>query len=84
MKWLIPFVQASGFRVVITNPKSHEEIIIDKNTKAFPYLSAEWMSKFDVNEIKEWMEKDKIEEIKLKEAEKRGRERYGDGFKLEK
>ena len=28
MLWLIPFVQASGYRVEIEYPKSHEKIVI--------------------------------------------------------
>ena len=30
MKWLIPFVQTTGYRIVVENPKSHETIVIDK------------------------------------------------------
>ena len=40
MRWLIPFVHATGYRIVIENPKSHEKIVIDKDTKDFPRLSS--------------------------------------------
>ena len=57
MKWLIPFVQASGYRVVIENPKSHEKIIIDKNTQEFPRLTSQWLKRYNKQEVIEWMAK---------------------------
>ena len=40
MRWLIPFAKASGLRIVIENSKSHEKIVIDKDTTNFPRLSS--------------------------------------------
>ena len=59
MRWLIPFVQATWYQIVIDNPKSHEQIIIDKNTKELPELSLDWMQKYDKQELLEWMAKEK-------------------------
>ena len=39
MRWLLPFVQATGYRVIISNPKSHDQIVIDQNTKELPELT---------------------------------------------
>ena len=39
MRWLIPLVQATGYQVVIDNPKSHEQISIDQNMKKLPELT---------------------------------------------
>ena len=55
MRWLIPFVQATGYQIVIDNPKSHKQIIIDKNTKELPELTLDWMQKYDKQELLEWM-----------------------------
>lgn len=35
MRWLLPFVQATGDKIVINNPKSHEQIVIDQDIKEF-------------------------------------------------
>jgi len=80
MRWLIPFVQASGYRIVIENPKSHEKIIIDKDTKVFPRLTSSWLRRYDKQDLKTWMEKEKKKEEARCIAEKRGRAKYGDGY----
>lgn len=93
MRWLIPFVQATGNQVVIENPKSHEQIIIDKNTKELPELSLEWMQKYDKQELLEWITKEKVreqqeEEERIKKLDARrieevwGRARFGNSFTL--
>lgn len=81
MRWLIPFVQASGYRIVIENPKSHEKIIIDKDTKVFPRLTSSWLRRYDKQNLKTWMAKEKKKEEARRIAEKRGRAKYGDGYK---
>lgn len=81
MRWLIPFVQASGYRIVIENPKSHEKIIIDKDTKDFPRLTSSWLRQYDKQDLKTWMAKEKKKEEARRIAEKRGRAKYGDGYK---
>ena len=93
MRWLIPFVQATGNQVVIENPKSHEQIIIDKNTKELPELTLEWMQKYDRQELAEWIDNEhkkqqqeeserqkKLESRRIEEA--RGRVRFGNSFTL--
>ena len=81
MLWLIPFVQASGYRIVIENPKSHEKIVIDKDTKAFPYLSSSWLLRYDKQDLEAWMAKEKKMEEARRIAEKRGRAKYGNSYK---
>lgn len=91
MRWLIPFVQATGYRIVIDNPKSHEQIIIDKNTKELPDLTLEWMQKYNMQELLEWMAQERERDMheqehkeKLKKArsiaEARGRAKFGNGY----
>ena len=80
MRWLIPFVQATGYRVVIENPKSHETIVIDKDTPEFPRLTSEWLKRYNKQEVIEWMAKEKEREIKRRIEEKSGRERFGDSY----
>ncbi|MBR1903012.1 MAG: hypothetical protein IJ826_08575 [Bacteroidaceae bacterium] len=80
MRWLIPFVQATGYRVVIENPKSHETIVVDKDTREFPRLTSEWLKQYNKQEVDEWMAKDKELEKKRRIEEKHGRERFGDSF----
>ena len=93
MRWLIPFVQATGNQVVIENPKSHEQIIIDKNTKELPELTLEWMQKYDRQELAEWIDNEhkkqqqeeserqkKLESRRIEEA--RGRVRFGNSYTL--
>lgn len=84
MRWLIPFVQATGYRIVIENPKSHERIIIDQNTKKLPELTLEWMQKYSMHELLEWMVQKKEQDEKMKKArsiaEVRGRARFGDSY----
>lgn len=83
MRWLIPFVQASGYRIVIENPKSHEKIIIDKDTKDFPRLSSVWLKRYDKNEISEWMASEKEKENARRNAEADGRKRFGNSFTID-
>lgn len=80
MRWLIPFVQATGYRIVIENPKSHEQIVIDKNTTTFPYLSEKWLRQYDNKELDEWMSKEKDKEEARKIAETRGRAKFGNSY----
>lgn len=94
MRWLIPFVQATGYKIVIENPKSHERIVIDQNTKVLPDLTIDWMLKYNKQELLEWMANEK-EQLQQKEAikekeleirrveEARGRERFGNSFTLD-
>lgn len=93
MRWLIPFVQATDYQVVIENPKSHEQIIINKNTKGLPVLTLEWMEKYNKQELLDWManeqirqEQERKEKLKRQQTllieEARGRERFGNSFTL--
>ena len=83
MRWLIPFVHATGYRIVIENPKSHEKIIIDKDTKDYPRLSSAWLKRYDKNELSEWMAREKEKENARRDAEARGRKRYGNSFTID-
>lgn len=93
MRWLIPLAQATGYQIVIDNPKSHEQIIIDQNTKVLPELTLEWMQRYNKQELLEWITKEKgrqqqEEEEKRKNLEARrieearGRARFGNSFTL--
>ena len=93
MRWLIPFVQATGNQIVIENPKSHEQIVIDKNTTQLPELTLEWMQKYDKQELLEWIanekereqqeEKERQKKIEARRIEEvRGRARFGNSFTL--
>lgn len=91
MRWLIPFVQTTGYRIVIENPKSHEQIVIDQYTKELPALTLEWMQKYNKQELLDWIEKEK-ERTRIEDEEKqkslqarriaeaRGRAKYGNSF----
>lgn len=81
MRWLIPFVKAADYRIVIENPKSHEKIVIDKDTMDLPRLSSSWLKRYDVRELKAWMIKEARKEKAREIAEQRGRAKYGDSFK---
>ena len=92
MRWLIPFVKATNYRIVIENPKSHEQIIIDKNTKEIPELTLDWMRKYNLQEFLEWKAREKeidLHEQELKEqrrkacriAEARGRAKFGNNYR---
>ena len=83
MLWLIPFVQASGYRIVIENSKSHEKIVIDKDTKVFPYLTSSWLKQYDKNDLETWMAKEKEKEDARREAEERGRKHFGNSFTID-
>ena len=78
--WLIPFVKASGYRIVIENPKSHEKLVIDKDTKVFPYLTSEWLRRYDKQKLAEWEAKEKEKDLVRRKAEERGRKRFGNSF----
>ena len=80
MRWLIPFAQASGYRIEIENPKSHEKIIIDKDTKVFPFLTSSWMRKYDKNDLEKWLAREKEKEDARLVAEARGRAKFGESF----
>lgn len=93
MRWLLPFVQATGYRVVISNPKSHEQIVINQDTKELPELTLKWMQKYDKQKLLDWMAREKekqqqkeVERQKYLEArrieEARGRARFGNSFTL--
>lgn len=83
MKWLIPFVQATGYRIVIENPKSHETIVIDEETQNFPHLTSEWLNRYNKEEVIEWMDREKEKEYARHVAEARGRERFGSSFTID-
>ena len=83
MRWLIPFVHATGYRIVIENPKSHEKIVIDKDTKDFTRLSSAWLKRYDKNEISEWMASEKEKENARRNAEAEGRKRFGNSFTID-
>lgn len=84
MRWLIPFVQATGYSIVIENPKSHEQIVIDQNSKELPPLTLEWMKKYNEQELLEWIEKeeeDKEKKLQARQiAEARGRAKFGNSY----
>lgn len=95
MRWIIPFVQATGNSIVIENPKSHEQIIINKDTQKLPQISVAWLRKYDETELLEWIAKEKERKLKedeerlkrneeLRLAEANGRERFGSSFVLDK
>ncbi len=94
MRWLIPLVQSTGNQVVIENPKSHEQIIIDQYTKELPNLTLKWMQKYNKQELTEWVahekERQQLEEVEKQKIlkarrieEARGRARFGNSFTLE-
>lgn len=91
MRWLIPFVQATGSKVIVDNPKSHEQIIIDQNTKELPALTLKWMQEYDKQKLLEWIDVEKKKQQKNEEERQRklqerrraeacGRERFGSSF----
>lgn len=81
MRWLIPFVQATGYSIVIENPKSHEKIIIDKNTTEFPLLTSEWLSQYDKQDLSERMAWEKKWREARRIAEERGYAKFGKSYK---
>ena len=56
MRWLLPFAQATGYRIVIDNPKSHQQIVIDENTTRLPRLTSSWLRRYDRQEFRAWMD----------------------------
>ena len=83
MQWLIPFTQATDYRIVIENPKSHEKIVIDKDTKELPRLTSEWLNRYNKQEVIDWMSKKEEQEQARQIAEARGRAKFGDSYKLD-
>ena len=81
MLWLIPFVRASGYRIVIENPKSHEKIVIDEKTKDFPRLSSSWLKRYDAQELNTWIANEEKREKAQRIKEERDRKKYGDAYK---
>ncbi len=59
MRWLLPFAKATKLRIVIENPKSHQQIVLDHNTKDFTPLTEEWLRDYDKRELRKWIEQDK-------------------------
>lgn len=91
MRWLLPFVQATNKKVVINNPKSHEQIVIDKDTRELPALTIKWMQRYNKQEIIDWMAEEEEKRNREKEEEQNalelqrmeeecGRARFGDSF----
>lgn len=81
MLWLIPFVRASGYRIVIENPKSHEKIVIDEKTKDFPRLSSSWLKRYDAQELNTWIANEEKREKTQRITEERDRKKYGEAYK---
>lgn len=81
MRWLIPFAKASGYHIVIENPKSHEKIMIDKDTTNFPRLSKSWLKRYDKQELDTWIANEDKKEKARKIAEKLGRAKFGKSYK---
>lgn len=91
MPWLIPFVQATGYSVVITNSKSHEQITIDPTTKELPPLTLEWLQRYDKQEFQtklkeehrrqqqQEQEKKRLQAARLI-AKERGQSRFGSNY----
>ena len=83
MRWLLPFAQATGYRIIIENPKSHQQIVIDKHTRHLPRLTPSWLRRYDKQELREWMVQEKENKKVCHIAEVRGRKRFGDSFTLD-
>ena len=81
MLWRIPFVRASGYRIVIENPKSHEKIVIDEKTKDFPRLSSSWLKRYDAQELNTWIANEEKREKAQRITEERDRKKYGEAYK---
>lgn len=91
MLWIIPFVQATDYTVVISNPKSHEQIIIEPTTQELPPLTLEWLQRYDEKEFLEKIEQEKIQQqqqqqdkIRIEEAARiarlKGQSRFGNNY----
>lgn len=81
MRWLIPFVQATGYRIIIENPKSHEEIIITKDTTKLPILTSEWLRRYDKQELLKIMAQEEKYKEARRIAEERGFAKFGKSYK---
>lgn len=94
MRWLLPFVKATGNRIIISNPKSHEQIVIDQDSTELPELTLEWMQKYNKEELLGWIAEEEkkrkqeeserqmqLEAHRIEEA--RGRARFGSSFTSE-
>lgn len=80
MQWLIPFTKATDYRIVIENPKSHEKIVIDKDTKELPRLTSEWLNRYNKQEVIDWMSKKKEQEQARQITEAHGRAKFGNSY----
>lgn len=92
MKWLIPFVQATGYSVVITNPKSQERIVIGPDTRELPPLTVGWLRRYDERDFQaklrevEYLRRQQHQEDARRAAAKqlacqRGQARFGSNYK---
>jgi len=82
MRWLIPFVQATGYRIVIDNPKSRKQIIIDQNTTKFPHLSSKWLKCYNKKELAAWMKQEKAMKKARRNDEAHGRAKFGNSYQV--
>ncbi len=83
MPWLLPFAQATGYRIVIDNPKSHQQIIIDEHTTILPRLTARWLRRYNRQEFREWFNGDSKKRRDNKQELSRGKARFGEGYTVE-
>lgn len=80
MRWLLPFAQATGYRIVIENPKSHQQIIIDQHTTRLPRLTARWLRRYDHNEFSAWRAQSDKRIRAIKRELSRGKARFGSAY----
>lgn len=92
MKWLIPFVQATGYSVVITNPKTQEKIVVSPNSRNLPPLTVDWLRRYDerdfqakLREVEYLSRLQRQEDARRAAAERlarqRGQARFGSNYK---
>ena len=80
MPWLLPFAQATGYRIVIDNPKSHQQIIIDEHTTSLPCLTARWLRRYDRREFRT-ARRESAQRIRtIKRDLTRGKARFGEAY----
>lgn len=80
MRWLLPFTQATGYRIVIENPKSHQQIIIDQHTRRLPRLTSRWLRRYDKQDLREFIAIGKEKKKARRIAEARGRAKFGKSY----
>lgn len=80
MRWLLPFTQATGYRIVIENPKSHQQIIIDQHTRRLQRLTSRWLRRYDKQHLHEFITLEKEKKKARSIAEARGRKKFGDSY----